>query len=113
MRALQGSAATLALAIVAAAQTDPEPPGPMPPPSAFDGAGLAWKEDDTLERIDTARCLCAHGEFEQALAVLPEDGTADADAGQLASRERARVAATIALRDAVLLDSERNKTAFT
>ncbi|MDO8349504.1 MAG: hypothetical protein Q7T30_04690, partial [Planctomycetota bacterium] len=88
----------------------PAPTGPMPAPAAFDGAGLAWTAEDALERVAAARRLCARGEYEQALAVLPADGAADADPAGLTSRERVRVAATIALRDAVLLDSERNKT---
>jgi len=83
------------------------PPGaavPMPPPSAFDASGLAWTKADVTDRLAGVRRLCARGEYEAGLALLPDEADLSADERAFAQRERARVAALIQLRDDVLAD---------
>lgn len=82
---------------------------PMSPPCAFDFSGLQWTAADLAERLAGVRRVCATGDYEGSLALLPAE--ADVPAGEQAylKRERARIAALIQLRDEALADLVQKK----
>ena len=78
---------------------------PMAPPSAFDTTGLRWTAEDLTERLAGVRRLCARGEYEAGLALLPEDAEpVPQPEREFIARERARIAALVKLRDDALAD---------
>lgn len=76
---------------------------PLPPPSPFDPAGLAWQDGDWRARIQAGRMRCAAGEYEAALAALPDrtDGMAR-EVVEALLRERERLVKLIEFRDELL-----------
>jgi len=90
-----------------AASTGPEP---MAPPVAFAVEGLAWRDEDLEERLGAARRLCGRGEFDAALAALPDASNAtDKAVQQRLKRESDRIAALRQLRQKVIEDLLRGK----
>jgi hypothetical protein len=78
---------------------------PLPPPGPFDLAGLRWTAADLADRLAGARRLAARGDYEGALAMLPEAGEEVPEAERaFVQREALRVAALVKLRDDVLAD---------
>lgn len=77
---------------------------PMLPPTPFDTTGLGWTAADFEDRLDGARRLCANGEYEAALQLLPADAEAGDERKAFLQRERARIGALLKLRDDALAD---------
>lgn len=82
---------------------------PLAPPVPFDAAGFAWAAADLDDRLAGARRLCAAGDYEAALQLLPADADAPAERHAFLQRERARIDGLIALRDAALADLVQKK----
>lgn len=82
----------------------------MPPPTEFDPAPLAWRDDELLLRLTAVQRICALGEYDRALAMLPaRAGGGPANDARLA-REREAVQALVELRDKVVADLQKRGT---
>lgn len=77
---------------------------PMSPPTPFDATGLGWAAADFEDRRDGARRLCANGDYEAALALLPAETEAGDGEKAFLQRERARIGALLRVRDDALAD---------
>ncbi|MCA8973329.1 MAG: hypothetical protein KDC98_01340, partial [Planctomycetes bacterium] len=81
----------------------------MTPPVAFDRKTLAWQDDELPTRLTGAHRLCSLGEFEAALAMLPEKIRSTPELEARLHRARRRLQATVELRDRVIADMTKRR----
>lgn len=83
---------------------------PLPPPIAFDPAGLAWQDSDFDERLAAVRRLCARGLYDAARTMMPDAAAATVPARkEQCERESERLAGILQLRQQVLDDLAKSK----